>query len=80
MFRANDKHGFLVAVEAKVKKNGPSAPKISVVCGLKQFDLVLIAPGSFLELNFEKVEFSVTRGEGCGRRRPPHGHQVRRAA
>ena len=59
IFRANDRKGFLVAVEAKVKKNGQSAPKISVVCGLKQFDLVLIAPASFLELNFEKIEFSV---------------------
>nr|OAP90220.1 hypothetical protein A4U53_30320 [Rhizobium leguminosarum] len=59
LFRANDKHGFLIAVEAKVKKNGASAPKISVSCGLKHFDLVLIAPASFLELNFEKIEFSV---------------------
>jgi hypothetical protein len=30
-----------------------------VVCGLKHFDLVLIAPASFLELNFEKIEFRV---------------------
>ncbi|WP_253958358.1 hypothetical protein [Rhizobium sp. WYJ-E13] len=59
LFRANDKHGFLIAVEAKVKKNGASAPKISVSCGLKHFDLVLIAPASFLELNFEKIEFSI---------------------
>lgn len=59
LFRANDKRGFLVAVEAKVKKNGSSAPKISVVCSLKHFDLVLIAPASFIELNFEKIEFSV---------------------
>ena len=59
LFRANDKRGFLVAVEAKVKKNGQSAPKISVVCSLKSFDLVLIAPASFIELNFEKIEFSV---------------------
>jgi hypothetical protein len=59
IFRANDKRGFLVEVEAKVKKNGSSASKISVVCGLKQFDLVLIAPASFLELNFQKIEFSV---------------------
>jgi hypothetical protein len=59
LFRANDKRGFLVAVEAKVKKNGQSAPKISVVCSLKNFDLVLIAPASFIELNFEKIEFSV---------------------
>jgi hypothetical protein len=59
LFRANDKRGFLVAVEAKVKKNGQSAPKISVVCSLKSFDLVLIAPASFIELNFEKIEFTV---------------------
>ncbi|HET6960668.1 MAG TPA: hypothetical protein VFI56_28975 [Vicinamibacterales bacterium] len=59
LFRANDKRGFLVAVEAKVKKNGQSAPKISVVCSLKSFDLVLIAPASFIELNFEKIEFRV---------------------
>lgn len=58
LFRANDRHGFVVAVEAKVKKSG-GTPKISVVCSLKHFDLVLIAPASFLELNFEKIEFSV---------------------
>jgi len=62
LFRANDKKGFLVAVEAKVKKNGQSAPKISVVCSLKSFDLVLIAPASFIELNFEKIEFRVDSG------------------
>jgi len=59
LFRANDKRGLLVAVEAKVKKNGSSSPGISVYCGLKHFDLVMIAPASFLELNFEKIEFSV---------------------
>jgi hypothetical protein len=59
LFRANDPRGFLVAVEAKVKKNGQSAPKITVVCSLKSFDLVLIAPASFIELNFEKIEFRV---------------------
>lgn len=59
IFRANDKRGFLVAVEAKVKKTGGSTPKINVTCGLKHFDLVLIAPASFLELNFEKIEFTV---------------------
>jgi hypothetical protein len=62
LFRANDTRGFLVAVEAKVKKNGQSAPKIGVVCSLKHFDLVLIAPASFIELNFEKIEFRVDSG------------------
>ena len=41
-----------------MKKSG-GAPKIQVLCGLHHFDLVLIAPASFLELNFEKIEFSV---------------------
>lgn len=59
IFRANDERGFVVAVEAKVKKNGGGTPKIGVVCSLKHFDLVLIAPASFLELNFEKIEFAV---------------------
>jgi len=62
LFRANDKRGFLVAVEAKVKKNGSSAPKIGVVCSLNSFDLVLIAPASFIELNFEKIEFRIDTG------------------
>lgn len=62
LFRPNDAHGFVVAVEAKVRKDGSSAPKISVVCGLKHFDLILINPAAFLELNFEKIEFSVDTG------------------
>jgi hypothetical protein len=62
LFRANDKRGFVVAVEAKVKKNGQSAPKITVTCSLKTFDLVLIAPASFIELNFDKIEFTVDSG------------------
>ena len=66
LFRANDPHGFTVAVEAKVKKDGSSAPKISVVCGLKHFDLVLINPAAFMELNFEKIEFSVDSGAKMG--------------
>ena len=59
IFRANDKRGLLVAVEAKVKKNGSTSPKVSVNCSLKNFDLVLVAPAEFIELNFEKIEFSV---------------------
>lgn len=59
LFRANDPHGFIIAVEARVKKSGGSAPKIKVVCSLKHFDLVLINPAAFIELNFEKIEFTV---------------------
>ena len=66
MFVVHDKHAsaatkktrFIVAVEARVKKSGGPA-RIQVCCGLKYFDLVLIAPASFLELNFEKIEFTV---------------------
>ncbi|EPX77573.1 coiled-coil domain-containing protein [Litoreibacter arenae] len=59
IFRVNDKRGFSLAVEAKVKKHGDTTPKISVVCGLKHFDLVLIGEAAFLELLFEKIEFSI---------------------
>jgi len=59
LFRANDKKGLVVAVEAKVKKSGGSSPSIRTNCSLKHFDLVLVAPASFIELNFEKIEFSV---------------------
>ncbi len=59
IFRANDERGLLVAVEGKVKKNGSSAPQISVVCSLRAFDLVLIAPASFIELQFDHIRFSI---------------------
>ncbi|MBY8977075.1 hypothetical protein KHP62_14755 [Rhodobacteraceae bacterium NNCM2] len=59
IFRANDTRGLLVAVEGKVKKNGTSSPKISVTCSLRSFDLVLIAPASFIELNFDRILFSI---------------------
>jgi hypothetical protein len=58
LFVVHDKHAFIVAVEARVKKSG-GAPKISVLCGLHHFDLVLIAPASFIELHFRKIEFSI---------------------
>lgn len=58
LFRANDKHGFVVAVEARAKKSG-GTPTVKVSCSLKHFDLVLINPAAFIELNFDKIEFSV---------------------
>ncbi len=58
LFVVHDKHAFIVAVEARVKKSG-GPPKIQVLCGLHHFDLVLIAPASFIELNFDKIEFTV---------------------
>ena len=59
LFRANNPKGLLLAVEGRVKKSGNFSPKISAYCSLKHFDLVLIAPAAFLELNFEKIEFLV---------------------
>ena len=59
LFRANDTKGLVVAVEGKVKKNGASSPQISVTCSLRSFDLVLIAPAAFLELNFDRISFSI---------------------
>ena len=59
LFRANDTKGLVVSVEGKVKKNGASSPQISVTCSLRSFDLVLIAPASFLELNFDRISFSI---------------------
>lgn len=58
LFVVHDPHAFIVAVEARMKKSG-GAPRIQVLCGLHHFDLVLIAPASFIELNFEKIEFSI---------------------
>ena len=58
LFVVHDPHAFIVTVEARVKKSG-GPPKMRVLCGLHHFDLVLIAPASFMELNFEKIEFSV---------------------
>lgn len=65
LFRANDPHGFTVKVEARVKKSG-GTPKISVICGLKHFDLVLINPAAFLELNFESIVFTADTGSKMG--------------
>ena len=59
LFRANDTKGLVVSVEGKVKKNGASSPQISVTCSLRSFDLVLIAPASFIELNFDRISFSI---------------------
>lgn len=65
LFVVHDSNAFVVAVEARVKKSG-GAPKIQVLCGLHHFDLVLVAPASFLELNFQKIEFKVDSSAKMG--------------
>lgn len=57
IFRPNDKNGLVVSIEARMKRNGQSTPKVQVLCGLNHFDLVLIGEAAFLELLFEKIEF-----------------------
>ena len=79
LFVVHDKHAFIVAVEARVKKSG-GPPKIQVLCGLHHFDLVLIAPASFIELNFEKIEFSVDSAAKMNVDVLLTRHQVRRPA
>jgi hypothetical protein len=59
LFKPNDPKGFVVAVEARVKKSG-GAPVAKVRCALNHFDLNLLGDkdASFIKLEFEKIEFS----------------------
>ncbi len=59
LFNPHDVKGFVVAVEAKVKKSG-GAPSINVRCALTHFDLNLLGDGDagFIRLEFEKIEFT----------------------
>lgn len=57
IFRVNDPQCMTVAVEARVKKSGGD-PSIKVSCALHHFDLILIGDAAFIELNFEKIEFT----------------------
>ncbi len=57
LFRPNDPKGFVVAVEARVKKSG-GAPTANVRCALTRFDLILLGDAGFIQLDFEKIEFT----------------------
>lgn len=57
LFRPNDPKGFVVAVEARVKKSG-GAPTVNVRCALTHFDLILLGNAGFIQLDFEKIEFT----------------------
>ena len=57
LFRPNDPKGFVVAVEARVKKSG-GAPTANVRCALTHFDLILLGKAGFIQLDFEKIEFT----------------------
>lgn len=59
LFKPNDPKGFVVAVEARVKKSG-GAPTANVRCALTHFDLNLLGDkdGGFIKLEFAKIEFT----------------------
>jgi hypothetical protein len=57
LFRPNDPKGFVVAVEARLKKSG-GAPTANVRCALTHFDLILLGDAGFIQLDFEKIEFT----------------------
>jgi len=59
LFFPHDPKGFVVAVEARVKKSG-GAPTASVRCALTHFDLNLLGDkdAGFIKLEFEKIEFT----------------------
>lgn len=59
LFKPNDPKGFVVAVEARVKKSG-GAPVANVRCALNHFDLNLLGDkdAGFIKLEFEKIEFT----------------------
>ena len=59
LFFPHDPKGFVVAVEARVKKTG-GAPVAKVRCALTHFDLNLLGDdkSGFIKLEFEKIEFS----------------------
>jgi hypothetical protein len=59
LFFPHDPKGFVVAVEARVKKSG-GAPVAKVRCALTHFDLNLLGDkdSGFIKLEFDKIEFS----------------------
>ncbi len=59
LFFPHEPKGFVVAVEARVKKSG-GAPVAKVRCALNHFDLNLLGDkdSGFIKLEFEKIEFT----------------------
>jgi len=65
LFIASDngkKATFVIGVEARVKTDLESPPKVSVYTSLENFAVDLIAPVSFIVLHFEKVQFIADTG------------------
>ncbi|HEY5073931.1 MAG TPA: hypothetical protein VII34_04490, partial [Pyrinomonadaceae bacterium] len=48
---------LLIGIEVRVKTDGKSAPVADIICSLENFTLDLIAPASFIQLSFKKIQF-----------------------
>ena len=48
---------LLIGVEVRVNTDGKSAPVADIICSLENFTLDLIAPASFIQLSFNKIQF-----------------------
>lgn len=59
---AGKKATFVIGVEARVKTDLDSPPKVSVYTSLENFAVDLIAPLSFIVLHFEKIQFIADSG------------------
>ncbi len=59
---AGKKATFVIGVEARIKTDLDSPPKVSVYTSLENFAVDLIAPLSFIVLHFEKIQFIADTG------------------
>ena len=63
LFNPHDKRGFVVGVEARMKKSGGD-PAVNAYCSLSNFDLCLFGgDAAFIEIAFEKIGLKVS-GDG----------------
>jgi hypothetical protein len=62
IFQPGSNHSFTITVELHVNRSS-GQPSAAIYCGLRDFQLHLIAPVTFLTLNFEVVEFIAGTGK-----------------
>ena len=53
----NKKCTLLIGVEVRARTDGKSSPSADIICSLDNFTLDLIAPASFIQLAFNKIQF-----------------------
>ena len=54
---------FVISVEMRAKTDGSTQPSLDVICSLENFTLDLIAPASFIQLGFDKLQFFASVGK-----------------